>query len=177
MAGYLCPHANVLGQYCPNSLPTGNKAVDRLYLRSIVRGNPNSQARVHGIAECDQHFGPHLFIIIHNHLRPESSRRITHDSHKLQTKAINHKTCHYINCRELESDQPIHVQSLRVFSLSPSAGLSALSLAGRRAPHLATTRKDTPATVQRCYSKAIQRRLVIARTASTLTCHMVVSDV
>ena len=58
---------------------------------------------------------------------PKSSGRVTHDSHKLQTIAIHHSTRHYMNRRELESDQPIHVQLLRVLSFPPSAALSALS--------------------------------------------------
>ena len=76
--------------------------------------------------------------IIHNHLRPKSSGRVTHDSLKLQTKAINHSTRHYMNRRELDSDQPIHVPLLRVLSFPPPDGINALSpLARRRAPHLA----------------------------------------
>ena len=39
---------------------------------------------------------------------------ITHDSHNLQTKTIKHSTRHYMNHRELQSDQPIHVPLLRV---------------------------------------------------------------
>ena len=35
-------------------------------------------------------------IIIHI-IRPKSSGRVTHDSHKLQIKAINHSTRHYMN--------------------------------------------------------------------------------
>ena len=38
--------------------------------------------------------------IIH-HIRPKSSGHVTHDSHKLQTKAINHSTHRYMNHREL----------------------------------------------------------------------------
>ena len=34
-------------------------------------------------------------------IRPKSSGRVTHDSHKLQTKAIHHSTRHYMNRREL----------------------------------------------------------------------------
>ena len=66
---------------------------------------------------------------IHNihHIRPKSSGRVTHDSHKLQTKAIHHSTRHYMNRRELESDLPIHVPLLCVLSFPPSAALSALS--------------------------------------------------
>ena len=71
------------------------------------------------------------------HLCPKSSGRVSHDSHKLQTKAINHSTRHYMNRRELESDQPIHVPLLRELSLPPSACI--VAIAGRRAPHLATT--------------------------------------
>ena len=65
--------------------------------------------------------------IIHNHLRPKSSGRVTHDSHKLQTKALHHSTRHYMNRRELQSHQPIQVPLLRVLSFPPSAALSALS--------------------------------------------------
>ena len=67
---------------------------------------------------------------IHNnyyYYRPKSSGSVTHDSHKLQTKAIHHSTRHYMNRRELQSDQPIHVPLLRVLSLPFSAALSALS--------------------------------------------------
>ena len=107
----------------------------------------------------------HLFIFI---LDQESSGRVTHDSHKLQTKAINHSTRHYMNRRELESDQPIHVPLLRVLSFPPSAGQPQciVAIARRRAPHLATTRKDTAAaTVLRCmHCYSYTRRLVIART-------------
>ena len=49
-----------------------------------------------------------LFILDH-----ESSGRVTHDSHKLQTKAMNHATRRYMNRRELQLDQPIHVPLLR----------------------------------------------------------------
>ena len=70
---------------------------------------------------------PVCSFIHNNHIRPKSSRRVTHDSHKLQTKAIHHSTRHYMNRRELESDQPIHVPLLRVLSFPPSAALSALS--------------------------------------------------
>ena len=84
----------------------------------------------------------HLFIIfiniIHNHLRPKSSGRVTHDSHNLQTKVINHSTPSYTNRRELQSDQPIHVPLLRVLSLPPSACI--VAIAGWCVPHLATTR-------------------------------------
>ena len=79
------------------------------------------------------------FLHIH-YLEPNSSGRVTHDSHKLQTKAINHSIYHYMNCRELGSDQSIHVPMLRVLSLPPSAGHSAI--AGQHMPHLATTSKD-----------------------------------
>ena len=89
-------------------------------------------------------------------IRPKSSGRVTHDLHKLQTKAINHSTRHYMNRRELQSDQPIHVPSLRVLSLPPSACI--VAIAGRRAPHLATTSRDTPAaTVLSCAATRIHR--------------------
>ena len=84
----------------------------------------------------------------------ESSGRVTHDSHKLQAKAINHATRHYMNRRELESNRPIDVPSLCVLSFPPSAQRSASvqysrrAIAGRRAPHLATTRKDTARQLQ-----------------------------
>ena len=74
-----------------------------------------------------------IFILDH-----ESSGRVTHDSHKLQTKAIHHSTLRYMNRRELQLDQPIHVPLLRALSLPPSACI--VAIAGRRAPHLATTR-------------------------------------
>ena len=73
-----------------------------------------------------------LFILDH-----ESSGRVTHDSHKLQTKAMNHATRRYMNRRELQLNQPIHVPLLRALSLPPSACI--VAIAGRRAPHLATT--------------------------------------
>ena len=87
-----------------------------------------------------------VYSFIHNIiLDHESSGRVTHDSHKLQTKAINHSTRHYMNRRELESNQPIDVPSLCVLSFPPSAPQYAVAIARRRAPHLATTRKDTAA--------------------------------
>ena len=72
-----------------------------------------------------------LFILDH-----ESSGRVTHDSRKLQTKAINHLTRHYMNRRELESNQPIDVPLLQLSSLG-----RIVAIAGRRAPHLSTTHK------------------------------------
>ena len=108
---------------------------------------------------------------IHNHLRPKSSGRVTHDSHKLQTKAINHSTRHYMNHRELDSDQPIHVPLLRVLSFPPPDGISALSpLARRRAPYLPTTRvrmdnASCNVLFMFCTATRILRRLVIVRTA------------
>ena len=62
-------------------------------------------------------------------IRPKSSWRVTHDSHKLQTKAIHHSTRHYTNRGELQSDQPIHVPLLRVLSPPFSAALSACIVA------------------------------------------------
>ena len=108
------------------------------------------------------------FIHIH-HIRPKFSGRVTHDSHKLQTKAINHSTRHYMNRRELQSDQPIHVPLLRVLSFPPSDGICAL--ARRRAPHLATTRKDNAScnVLFMFYAATrIQRRLVITRNPEPL---------
>ena len=87
----------------------------------------------------------HLFIILFI-LDHESSGSVTHDSHKLQTKVINHATRHYMNRRELESNQSIDAPSLCVLSFPPSAPqCSTVAIAGRRAPLLATTRKDTAA--------------------------------
>ena len=56
-----------------------------------------------------------LFILDH-----ESSGRVTHDSHKLQTKAINHSTRHYMNRRELELNQLIDVLLLCILGYLPS---------------------------------------------------------
>ena len=56
---------------------------------------------------------------IHNIiLDHESSGRVTHDSHMLQTKAINHLIRHYMNRGELEWDQLIHVPLLRVLAVA-----------------------------------------------------------
>ena len=63
-------------------------------------------------------YGHILFIII---LDNESSGHVTHDSHKLHTKVINHSTHHYMN-------HMIHIPLLGVLSFPPSDGLSALSL-------------------------------------------------
>ena len=46
---------------------------------------------------------------------------------------------------QLESNQPIDVPSLCVLSFPPSAPQYAVAIARRRAPHLATTCKDTAA--------------------------------
>ena len=60
-----------------------------------------------------------LLLILDN----ESSGRITNDSHQLQTKAINHSTRHYMNRRELQSDQPIHVYTVAACTQPSSLGL------------------------------------------------------
>ena len=115
---------------------------------------------------CSFIYNIHHHHIIHDHLRPKSSGRVTHDSHKLQTKAINHSTRQYMNRRELQSDQSIHVPLLRVLSFPPSDGISAL--ARRCVPHLATTRKDNASCnvlFMFCTATHMRRRLVIARTA------------
>ena len=106
-----------------------------------------------------------LFIIIIIIIRPKSSGRVTHDSHKLQTKAIYHSTRHYMNLRELQSDQP-----MRVLSFPPSVGIISVHLARRRAPHVHVYARITPAaTYYSCSALLLvyrlQRRLVIARTA------------
>ena len=84
----------------------------------------------------------HLFIIfiILFILDHESSGRVTHDSHKLQTKAINHSTCRYMNRRELQSDQSIHVPLLRVLSFPPSDVHCRHSRAARATPSNHTQR-------------------------------------
>ena len=91
--------------------------VERVGEKSAVDGSDPVCSFIHNIHN----------IINHIIIRPKSSGRVTHDSHKLQTIAIHHSTRHYMNRRELESDQPIHVQLLRVLSFPPSAALSALS--------------------------------------------------
>ena len=90
---------------------------------------------------------PFVHLILFICLDHESSGRVTHDSHKLLTKAINHSTHHYMNRRELESDQLIQVPLLDVLSFPPSAGRPKciVTIARRRVPHLTTTRKDTTA--------------------------------
>ena len=57
-----------------------------------------------------------LFVNVLVYHRPKSSGRVTHDSHKLQTKSINHLTSHYMNRIELQSEQAIHVPLLRVLT-------------------------------------------------------------
>ena len=50
----------------------------------------------------------HLFIIFIFILDQESSRRVTHDSHKLQTKAINNSTHHYMNPENLNLNELVN---------------------------------------------------------------------
>ena len=88
----------------------------------------------------------HIFILDH-----KSSGHVSHDLHKLQTKAINHSTRRYMIRRELQSDQPIHVLLLRVVRFPPSDVHCRHSRAAR-----ATPRKDTPAaTVLSCAATRI----------------------
>ena len=98
--------------------------------------------------------------IIHNHLRPKSSGRVTHDSHKLQTKAINYSTRCYTNRRELQSNQPIHVPLLRVYSAFLPQPHCRHSRAARATP---SNHKQRYASCNcselRCYSNT-QRRFV-----------------
>ena len=109
--------------------------LERAGEKSAVDGSDPVCSFIHNI-----HYSS-LFILDH-----ESSGRVTHDSHKLQTKAINHSTRHYMNRRELQSDQPIHVPVAACTQLSSLGRPQCIvAIAGRRAPHLATTRKDTPA--------------------------------
>ena len=60
-----------------------------------------------------------IFILDH-----ESSGRVTHDSHKLQTKAINHSTRHYMNRRELQSDQQFKYRCSVYSAFLPRPALS-----------------------------------------------------
>ena len=102
----------------------------------------------------------HLFIIliILLFLDHESSGRVTHDSHKLQTKAIHHSTRHYMNRRELQSDQPIHVPLLRVLSFPPSDEHCRHSRAARATPSNHTQRyASCNCSELRCYSNTLRR--------------------
>ena len=94
-----------------------------------------------------------IFILDH-----ETSRRVTHDSHKLQTKAINHSTRRYMNRRELQSDQPIHVLLLCVLSFSPSDVHCRHSRAARATPSNHTQRyASCNCSELRCYSNTLRR--------------------
>ena len=94
-----------------------------------------------------------IFILDH-----ESSGRVTHDSHKLQTKAINHSTRRYMNRRELQSDQPIHVPLLRVLSFPPSDEHCRHSRAARATPSNHTQRyASCNCSELRCYSNTLRR--------------------
>ena len=98
------------------------------------------------------------FIHIHNHLRPKSSGHVTHDSHKLQTKAIHHSTRHYMNRRELQSDQPIHVLLFRVLSFPPSDEHCRHSRAAHATPSNHTQRNAScNCSELRCYSNTLRR--------------------
>ena len=101
----------------------------------------------------------HLFIIIINHIiRPKSSGRVTHDSHKLQTKAIHHSTRHYMNRRELQSHQPIHVPLLHVLSFPPSDVHCHHSRAAHATPSNHTQRyASCNCSELRCYSNTLRR--------------------
>ena len=96
--------------------------------------------------------------IIHNDLRPKSSGHVTHNSHKLQTKAIRHSTRRYMNRRELQSDQPIHVPLLRVLSFPPSDEHCRHSRAARTTPSNHTQRyASCNCSELRCYSNTLRR--------------------
>ena len=96
--------------------------------------------------------------IINHIIRPKSFRRVTHDSHKLQTKAIHHSTRHYMNRRELQSDQPIHVPLLRVLSFPPSDVHCRHSRAARATPSNHTQRyASCNCSELRCYSNTLRR--------------------
>ena len=91
-------------------------------------------------------------------IRPKSSGRVTHDSHKLQTKAIHHSTRHYMNRRELQSDQPIHVPLLRVLSFPPSDEHCRHSRAARATPSNHTQRyASCNCSELRCYSNTLRQ--------------------
>ena len=75
------------------------------------------------------------------------------DSYKLQTKAIYHSTRRYMNRRELQSDQPIHVPLLRVLSFPPSDVHCRHSRAARATPSNHTQRyASCNCSELRCYS-------------------------
>ena len=97
---------------------------------------------------------------IHNHIiRPKSSGRVTHDSHKLLTKAIHHSTRHYMNRRVLQSDQPIHVPLLRVLSFPRASDEHCRhSRAARVTPSNHTQRyASCNYSELRCYSNTLRR--------------------
>ena len=94
-----------------------------------------------------------LFILDH-----ESSGRVTHDSHKLQKKAINHSTRHYMNRRELQSDRPIQVPLQRVLSFPPSDVHCRHNRAARATPSNHTQRYTScNCSELRCYSNTLRR--------------------
>ena len=111
----------------------------------------SAQERQAWLPVRDQFVHLFIFIII---LDYDSCPRVAHDTHKLQTVAMYGMACHHLNNVRLESDQPIHVPSLRILSLLLSAGLSlcSVAIAEWRALHLTTTRTDTQATVLCCCS-------------------------
>ena len=117
-----------------------------------------------GREERGRRFGPHLFTYsIHNNhnfiiIHPKSSGRVTHDSHKLQTKVIHHLTRHYMNRRELESDQSIHVPLLRVLSFLPSDVHCRHSRAACTTPSNHTQRyASCNCSELRCYSNTLRQ--------------------
>ena len=99
----------------------------------------------------------HLFIIFIFFLDHESSGRVTHDSHKLQTKVINRSTRRYMNRRELQSDQPIHIPLLRVLSFPPSDVHCRHSRAAHATPSNHTQRyASCNCSELRCYSNTLR---------------------
>ena len=104
------------------------------------------------------HLRSHIHNINHIIIRPKSSGHVTHDSHKLQAKVIHHSTRHYMNRRELQSDQPIHVPLLRVLSFPPSDEHCRHSRAARATPSNHTQRYATcNCSKLRCYSNTLRR--------------------
>ena len=100
----------------------------------------------------------HLIIILLIIFVQNLSGRVTHDSHKLQTKVIHHLTRHYMNRRELRSDQPIHVPLLRVLSFPPSDEHCRHSRAARATPSNHTQRyASCNCSELCCYSNTMRR--------------------
>ena len=102
------------------------------------------------------------FVILYI-IRPKSSGRVTHYSHKLQTKAMHHSTRHYMN--RIENFNRISRFTYRccVYCTQPSSLLLGLHCRHSRAARATPSSKDTPAaTVRSCAATRIHS--CIART-------------